>query len=164
MGVTYANGDNGVRAEPNRAIALYEKACKITDKDSKAKGSAKSCYILAADYANGENVAIDRAKASHYYQIACDLDNDSACFHIANAYLIGDGVDENIANGYYQRDCQLYNANKDDKDKISDDNNASINKAMGFFDTNDAPKSCKKPICSISEVATKTLPVLVVDW
>jgi len=81
----YLQGGKGVRADPPRAFALFQRAA--------TGGDATAAYYLGLMYRNGVAVTRDPEAAARWLQQAADHQVPAAMFALANLYLAGDGVD-----------------------------------------------------------------------
>ena len=68
-----------------------------------------SCYNLGNSYHQGRGIRQDFAKARHYYEKGCKLNNGSACTNLGFLYDYGKGVKQNYstAKKYYGKGCDL---------------------------------------------------------
>ena len=71
LGVSYANGQDGVEQDYKKASELYSKACEM--------GNANGCYNLGVSYTNGRGVKQDCKKAIKLYSKACDMGFQPGC-------------------------------------------------------------------------------------
>lgn len=73
------------------------------------KEDAKSCFLLAFIYEDGDNVVRDYAKAAQFYAKSCELDFAKACNNLAILYQNGFGVMKDFiqAAKFYQKACNL---------------------------------------------------------
>lgn len=74
LGVSYANGQDGVEQDYKKAVELFAKACEAN--------YAKGCYNLGGSYYNGQGVKQDLSKASELYAKACDMGYANGCYNL----------------------------------------------------------------------------------
>jgi len=100
LGVQYAQG-KGVAADPERARALAEKACKLED--------SMACSNLGMYLMNGSGGPKDLPRAITLSRGACDADEGEACARLAQMYDEGNGTakDQVTARKIYIRACDL---------------------------------------------------------
>ena len=89
----------GVRADPARAVTLYQRACN--------DGEFPACSNLGRLYALGQGVERDDTNAVLLFRRACDGGNAGGCGNLGSAYQAGVGVarDRDRATELHKRAC-----------------------------------------------------------
>ena len=100
-----------------QAILYFKKACDTFN-------VPKSCFGLGFYYSEGQGVRQDFAKARHYYEKGCKLNDGAACNNLGVLYNKGKGVRQNnsTAKKYFGKACDL-------GDQIGCDNYKDFNEA-----------------------------------
>jgi uncharacterized protein len=128
------NRSRGEGSDRDRALVLYEKACRagsaeacaheglyLTDRPDRAHdaaaalgracdlGSGAGCAHLAFLYATGTLVARDDRRATPLYVRSCDLGDPQGCYNVAVMADDGRGVARDVARAVarYEEACQM---------------------------------------------------------
>lgn len=136
LGRAYEEGD-GIPRNPASAASAYERGCSLGDGAScyyiaalyergegvppSSKDAAafyeKGCSFDDGDACNNSGLRLedrgDAAKALDFYTAACENNSASGCFNAARMFTGADnavGKDLTIANRYFQRACELGDA------------------------------------------------------
>jgi TPR repeat protein len=64
----------GVAVDHPRALALYEKACRL--------GHAAGCWRLGRLYLEGQSVARDRNRAARAFRDSCERGHQNGCIEL----------------------------------------------------------------------------------
>ena len=93
-----------VPASPS-SVALEDAIGPATLRDAAASGEPNAQFVIATRYLNGENVAIDYAKAAYWYGKAAASGLAPAQYRVATLYERGKGVakDMKAALSWYER-------------------------------------------------------------
>ena len=90
----------GVKSDPARAVALFDKACQ--------GGETSACGEAARAYADGDGVGRDYERAAGLYRRGCDGGAGPACVRLAEMYALGRGVarSKSDARKLYAQACK----------------------------------------------------------
>ena len=104
LGVAYANGKDGVPADPFIAGRFFRQGCEAED--------ANGCMYLAEAYRRGTGVLVDATRAPELYERACELGAGLGCRSVADLVVLGSVPDAapDAAGGWYARGCALGDA------------------------------------------------------
>lgn len=87
-----------VPPDPDKAIEMLTKACM-------SKKQPAACTLLHSFYLRGcHGKAPDAKLAAKYAEIACDQDEQTACYNLSRMYHLGDGVEVNREKSAYYRE------------------------------------------------------------
>jgi hypothetical protein len=92
-------------AKLDKGINLFKKSC-----NANLEFSSHSCVVLAEIYGLGNKVKKDLKKAMFYDTKACQYNNVTSCYRIANILLANKKIETNIARGkeFLAKACKLH--------------------------------------------------------
>ena len=100
LGVSYAQGADGVTADSARAARLFQRSCDL--------GQAGGCNNLGLAFQGGEGVPQDYERAMDYFARACSAGFAEGCNNQGALYEHGQGVPVNLgdAQRLYTQACR----------------------------------------------------------